>query len=375
MKKVILALLLLTMPMFAQELTMQIRVHDVEKLQALYFSDLDLLQQQLAQDIFDVIVVKNSASAYSNCTMFLEITRDGGLVTNTKTERVFFIPADPVGTVYQTNNAELLNNNFYFQPGNDNTRVVFEPAGVSDDIQDLRQDVLATGKLPIGEYRLRISITSDDGQELADDEVIFIQAINPSFVTLVGPGNEYGSDEPVEIVSQFPMFQWNGNGVEYEVFVYEKKQMMNSVDDVLLSTPNWQSGRIPVLSAQYPQAGAEAYPVIPLEYGRIYFWRVKMYVQTSAGEETITSEVWQFKLVDPANAMDGQGLIAKNDLLELLRQLMGSKADEAAKELEGFGIKTILVNGQPMSLQELRLKINSSDYLQGNLELLDYDLR
>ena len=94
-----------------------------------------------------------------------------------------------------------------------------------------------------------------------------------------------------------------------------------------------------------------------------------MIVQTSAGEETINSEIWEFQLVDPITLGDEQNAIARNLLIEFLRDLIGDKADELAKQLGDYNVKTINVNGQDMSIEDLYLLIN--EYRLKDVEVVD----
>ena len=94
-----------------------------------------------------------------------------------------------------------------------------------------------------------------------------------------------------------------------------------------------------------------------------------MLVQTSAGIETINSEIWEFQLVDPVNLGDQQGAITRNMLIEFLRDLIGDKADELAKQLGDYNVKSINVNGQDMSIEDLYLLIN--EYRLKDVEVVD----
>ena len=358
-------------PLFSQQaLTLQIIVLDAEKLQTLYFSDLGLTQEQLGQELFEVRMIKNSSDVYEQTRMVFELFKDDKLVTHSVSEQ-FTIPGDPPATVYSVTNADLFNNNFCFNAQDPNTCVRFNDFEIVDEGEKLQQDILASGKLPVGTYKVLIRLESS-GQQIAEQEEILIRAMNPSFVQLIAPGDAYGSGEPPEVYNQYPLFQWNGNGVEYQIAVHEKKEMMESLDDVLNSTPDWQPEPTTALSIQYPQGGEG---VVPLEFGKTYYWYVTMFVSTSGGDEKIQSEVWQFKLVDPANVENAHGLEAKNDVLQFLRDLIGDRADEIAKELDGYAVKTILMNGESVSIESLLSKLSSKDYLDKDLEVIDLELR
>ncbi len=370
MKKLFFTLLLALTPLFSQDFTLQIIVHNAERLQTLYFSDIGALQDELTKELFEVRMIKNSPDAYTNCIMTVAIIRNDNLMTQSVSDN-FNIPADPTGTVYSVSNADLINGNFYFDPNDPSTQIRFNETEVVEDAEEIQKQLLASGKLPVGIYKVLIRIESR-GQQIAEQEEILIRAMNPSFVQLIAPGADFGSGEPPDVYNQYPLFQWNGNGTEYQISVHEKKNLMESLDDVLNSTPDWQSELTSDLSMQYPQGGPG---VVPLEFGKTYYWYVTMFVSTSGGDEKIQSEVWQFRLVDPTNVENAHGLEAKNDVLQFLRDLIGDRADEIAKELDGYAVKSILMNGESVSIESLLSKLRSREYLDKDLEVVDLELR
>ena len=192
---------------------------------------------------------------------------------------------------------------------------------------------------------------------------------NPYFIQLIAPGTESGSGFKDDVYTEFPVFQWNGSGNRYEVVVFEKKFALQSLDNIMNMNPNWRSGPIESFSAQYPQAGEVDEIVIPLEFGKTYYWVVRMLIQTSAGEEFEDSEIWEFKLVDPISLGDEQNEIARNELIDFLRDLIGEKADELAKQLGNYGVKTINVNGKDITLEDLYQIIN--EYRLKEVEVVD----
>ena len=182
--------------------------------------------------------------------------------------------------------------------------------------------------------------------------------MNPAFIRL-------SDDEPQIIYNEFPVFQWTGNGDEYQVVVFEKRSRFQTIDDIVRSRENWKSDLSPVESVIYPQGGK----AIPLETGKTYFWMVRMLINTSSGKEAVNSEIWQFHLANPSNQLYGQGLISKNDMLAFLRDLLGDKADEIAASLDDFQVSTVKVNGAEITIQELYNLINT--YRSQKVEVLD----
>ncbi len=350
---------------FAQDLTLNLQVLDEEKLQVLFISDLDLQQLGTAEELFSLQIIKNTNRGFPRCHLLLQVWKDQDLLAYSESDS-FAIPADPAGTVYETNNVELVNNSFYLHPGDPSTRIHMKESKLGDEIEGLQEKVLSSGKAPFGVYKLSATLFNDvDGSTVDFREVTFLAATNPSYIQLVSPGGNAGSGLAHPVYTEFPIFQWNGNGEEYQVVVFEKKPMLQSLDDVLGSVPNWESEHLSGLSAMYPQGSG----AIPLEFGKTYYWMVRMFVHTSSGIERINSEVWEFKLSDPANQGLSQNALSKQDLLSFLQDLLGEKAKVIKDRLTGFDIRSIMLNGQRIDIQELYQKIR--DYRDRKVEVYD----
>ena len=340
--------------------------------EVIYISDLDILQLASADEFFR-IGIQLSDQEYENCVLTLTFSKDDQLLARI-ISKPFRIPAitHPGAFNGYVSNVDLMTDKFYLvdnpaDPNYSEYRVDVQDSKLStNQIDNIERDLLSSGKLPVGHYVLDGTLRGNnvDSQDMDDFDIT-----NPSFVELVSPGGEAGSGFVEDIYNEFPVFQWNGNGTEYQGVVFEKKYALQSLDNIMNMNPNWKSDLIQGYSAIYPQVGEVNDIVIPLEYGKTYYWMVRMFVNTSAGQETINSEIWQFKLVDPASLGDEQGSIARNTLIEFLRDYIGDKADELAKQLGDYDVKTINVNGRDISLEDLYQLIN--EYRLKDVEVVD----
>ncbi|MGD9486488.1 MAG: hypothetical protein AB7W47_00550 [Calditrichaceae bacterium] len=359
LKSFVAAIILLSFSFSEAQVNLNIRLLDTDVYKTVYLSDLDLMQTGKGKRLFEVDII-NSGPAIPNSRMEIRITRDSDPLFLAKS-RDFTIPA---GGPYSTDNIVLINNQFDF---NGQSPVRFYESGVKEAGNDLQRDLLSSGRLPVGNYNLRIDIFTPTGN--FHDDKIFFSITNPSLVQLVTPGNLIGYGSPEEIYMEFPLFQWIGTSGDYQVLVFEKRRGLQTIDDILNMTPSWASERISSLSVQYPAIGA-----LPLEFGKTYYWLVRSFIPTSAGEDALFSEVWQFKLMDPSNMSNMQDFLIKGDIEELLADFVGAeKADEISKSLLEYYLKSVRINGQEITSQELYELINK--YKGQKVEILDLILQ
>lgn len=357
---------------FSQDISLNFQIFNQEKLQLLYLSDMDLLQQGAAgtsEPIFEIIVnapgdlSQPGVTEYTGCRIFLNIKKDNTSLVSWQSN-TFVIPVN--ATPYHISNIPLIANSYQFDASNPRTKVVLNKTSLSD-IESLQEDIFSSGKLPVGNYTLEVLLNYNFNAlpSKTEQTFTFIEAVNPSFIQLIAPGNQAADGEPQALYNAFPVFQWTGNGDAYQVVVFEKRNRLQTIDDIVRSRENWKSEISPVESVIYPQGGK----AIPLETGKTYYWMVRMFINTSSGREAINSEVWQFYLADPSDRDEGQGLISKNDMLAFLRDLLGDKADAIAASLEDFQVSTVKVNGSEITIQELYNLINT--YRSQKVEVLD----
>jgi hypothetical protein len=315
----------------------------------------------IAENLFTVRII--SDADYNDCRLTINLFRGEDQLAFIETGRFDL----PMGS-HEINNVNLADESFTFEGSTEPVRI--EDSGISEgDIDDLTRQMYSSGQLPVGTYRIETKLHYPNPSSPADaDHIFFIS--NPTMINLVSPGSAVGLGAVQEVFTEYPVFQWNGSSGKYQILVFEKKNDYQSVDDVLNSFPNWQSDIIDVLSVQYPSVGSSNNPVIPLEFGKTYYWLIKMFVQTSSGENELLSEVWQFTLVDPSKLLQTADSHAKEDIQRLLSQLIGNEqAEEIARGVSDFRLKSIRINGRPITVQELYQII---DQYQGrDLQILD----
>lgn len=351
-----LAIVKLSLAQTPNSFQIDIQLLNPEKLEELYISDVDLQNFGTSDDIFSLTIRNsNPGQSYPNCFLelsFLRITRNGSLqqILTARSEP-FTIPQG--FTEKTVTNKELSVSGFDFGQGN---IAYFHQVEVSPEADNLKNEILASGKLPFGIYKIYVRLfqQSQSPVDLGQNEIVLLRAINPSFIQLITPGAPAGQGMIPDVYSQFPIFQWTGNGDEYQVLVFEKKEMMQSLDDIVNSQPNWASSRTSRLSLQYPQSGE----AIPLEYGKTYYWMVRMFVTTSGGEETLDSEVWAFNLVNPEQTDNLPNQMIREDILRFLAQVLGPNIEEVRASLNGYHLKRIRYNGQEIDLNRLYQILN-----------------
>lgn len=340
-------------------------IFNLAKIQTLYISDFDILQEGTNEELFRITIRNSGSDDIPGCHIKIELSKDNNILAYVTTNTFDLPPGIHSFTNVQMNQGE------YDIDGQ--AISVKESKLAEDDIENIQENILSSGKAPVGVYKIvaMICINNSTVPEDQNDSAVseFISITNPSFVQLVSPGSLAGYGLPEDVYTEFPVFQWNGNGEKYQVLVFEKKGSSQSIDEILGGTPNWKTdpGEDPLasLSVQYnPGSGS-----IPLEFGKTYYWLTKMFVETSSGEEEINSEVWQFCLVDPVNFNNKQGLLTKESLLNFLREILGDRVDDISQSLTDFHLQTISVNGQNITVQELYEILK--EYKGTDVEVLD----
>jgi hypothetical protein len=223
----------------------------------------------------------------------------------------------------------------------------------SDAKDKIQKLALGTGKLPAGTYTFHMVITDLDApaQSVAKDIVLNLE--NLSRMDLIMPQD--GMDVP----TPFPLFQWQYDGPDVQLSVYEKKQRHHSREEaasgvpqlqVRTGTPEFPSGS---KSFQYPATGAR-----PLDPGKTYVWKVVGLTGGSGGsEQQIPSEIWEFTVTN-ANGHGGNDTTGLNEGLgflnglgeDILRQLLNG-------DLTPTGV--MYLDGQSISVHEGKALLNN----------------
>ena len=164
-----------------------------------------------------------------------------------------------------------------------------------------------------------------------------LNVINPSLILLQTPGNFAVLD------TEFPFFKISSDATQFIYYVYKRINDDDDVETVLSGHP----------TLEYETSAKEFIYTItdgdPLESGETYFWYVKALVQTSHGLEDFSSNVWQFSInTEIASSGDAQ----MEQLRNLLGQLFGDQGLEILGQLINYEVKTILYNGESITLEE-----------------------
>jgi hypothetical protein len=250
--------------------------------------------------------------------------------------------------------------------------VKFDRQSFNEPDDSFKKEILKGGKLPRAVYIFRICLldASNDNKIDCDSKEIVIS--NPSFIKPISPGNEVGVGEPEEIYTEFPVFQFDTDLLEpqrdpFHVQIFKKLDYHASIDEVLTTTPHldYKTDRMVFSYEEVPNAQ-------PLEPGT-YIWRVEMIVQTSGGPEIIPSPAYAFivkNITDDAqNTIENEAVI---DIGNLLRALLGDRAEPIIEKLNNYRLTEIRVNGDPISVSELYEIIDN--YQGHTIEIKDLEL-
>lgn len=335
---------------YSQEVRLELKDAGLQSYQQIFISDFDFLEVGGSKELFDLNIEKSSG-AVTNAMLTFTLEQNGEILARIVSDR-FNMP-DRATTMFggqaswNISNQQLSNGSFNFDGEGD--FITIEESGLSDNAQDLKDDVMATSQLPTGIYILKAVLVYDQQNNPVEavNEII-IHVSNPTLINLVAPGMLINSGFKYEVYTENPLFQWNGNSGEYEVIVFKKRNDFDTIDDILNSVPVWESERLNTLSVQYPVGSA-----VPLEYGSDYIWQVRSFVNTSSGENVVKSELWKFTVVDPSKSNLTQETIAKQELEQILRQLLGDKAETIIRQINDYNLTSMRVNGSGISIPEL----------------------
>ncbi len=175
-----------------------------------------------------------------------------------------------------------------------------------------------------------------------------------------------------EIPTPFPYFLWQSDATKFNLFVFERYAEDQSIQDVLSHDPMLHLEGYPNQVFQYPTdpspltfykngelVGNSVGPVRLLEPGNIYYWYVQAVIITASGENTLNTEVYQFKV----SAQD-QASAAGELIMTYLRQILGDRFEQYLQRLQGYEpTGNILLNNVPVDfdvLAELIQKINQN---------------
>jgi hypothetical protein len=346
-------------PLFGQvgEVTLNLSPQ-IEMSQVIYVSDFDFIQKGNVEYLFDVDLAINQSGNYK---IAFELERNAELIGEAITNA--FTPAA---------------GNYHFDNIQLNTGIPISGELVKFDRQSFykpsdtfQKEILRGGKLPRAVYIFRVCLLNASNIKLACDWKKIVIS-NPSYIKPISPGNEVGVEEPEEIYSEFPVFQFDADLLEpqytsFHIQIFKKLDYHASIDEVLTTTPHLDQiiDRMVFSYEEFPNAQ-------PLEAGT-YLWRVEMIVQTSGGPEIIPSPAYAFIVKDVTG--DDQNKIEIElvvDIGNLLRSLIGDRAESIIEKLNNFRLKEIRLNGDAISVSELYEIIDN--YQGHTVEIKDLEL-
>tara|TARA_B100001996_G_scaffold346691_1_gene303788 strand:- start:3716 stop:4912 length:1197 start_codon:yes stop_codon:yes gene_type:complete len=219
------------------------------------------------------------------------------------------------------------------------------------EMEEMFNAIVQTGRLPDGIYTFRIIITTEDGQQIIEEDILNIS--NPSMHQLITPGGSLADTSINEVYTPFPIFQWESDpcniasDCEYFIRVAEYNPLEHSsIDQAIESvtrlplnqSQGYESVGFGVTTFQYPTDAGD------LEPGKIYVWQVKKDLITTSGTEELLSNILVFKIKDfsPPESQSAQNNITPTHMA--LRSLIG---DDMSDQIFGSGgqVEGALANG------------------------------
>ncbi len=248
---------------------------------------------------------------------------------------------------------------------------------------DLKNSLLATGKLPSDVYFFEFELTQLR-TGYVDQDVVHIDVTNPTTLDLISPGADAGNTEPLQIFTILPFFRWESNIQDFRLIIAEKLPIVHdssSPQEIIQDRVRFEkrlkvdpsktvgsidpdgSEIIPSTAYQYPATG-----VWPLERGKIYYWQIIGIVESSGAPVELPSEIWAFQI----GGAEGQML--RPEQQQILDQLNLGLADMlqgclgAGGNLAGFvPTGVIMIDGKPATMDELRSLF--AKILSGEIEI------
>ena len=332
----------------------------LQNARVVYISSFDLLQQGAADFLFQLTI--RSQSEEPGRIVFRLFLNEEPLAEATTND--FVLPAG----IHNVNNIQLSNGYTFPQNGE---FVKFDDSKTQSPDDDFEVEANQSGKLPAGKYQISVEFFSINQQTPIGIGVQQLEVVSNAYVIPVAPGNAGGLSNPSIIYSEFPVIQFNTDLLpfgEIDPFIVRVYKVLpdqhQTIDDVVTTTPHLEVETSWTLF-QYPQNSADdqggrirVTEFQPLTPG-VYIWRVILRLQTTSGTEFIQSPVFGFKLVDPN--MVNENLVAQaaaRQVFQILRFLIGERANEIEDALGDFSLSGIIIDGQTVELEELYNKIS-----------------
>ena len=332
----------------------------IQNARVVYVRSFDMLKDGATEFLFQV-TIRNEAE--QNGRLVFMLKRNEEKLAESSTNN-FDLP----GGISNLNNIQMANGYTFPQNG---AFVKFDYSNTTSPDDDFEKEIGQSGKLPSGTYTLSVSFypQNNPGQEITAFEQMNV--ISSAYVFPIAPGTEGGLSNPGIIYTEFPVFQFNtdlysfGDAQPFNIRVYKVLPDIHlTPDDVLSTTPHLDLNTSYTLF-QYPRDGSddqggkltinEFQPLTP----GTYLWRIFLSIQTNSGMEYVQSPIFGFKLVDPNTVSENLvNQATTNQLFQILRFLIGERANEIENALGDFQLEGIVVDGRTIEMHELYDKIN-----------------
>ncbi len=198
----------------------------------------------------------------------------------------------------------------------------------TDQVNELKNVALATGKAPAGMYEFVLQCMDVNNNQISQPARGTIVVTNPSQIELALPINQGN------ITTLFPHFQWSSNVDTVVLSVYEKLPSQMSPEDVVSGVPFLQ---VTVPNSSSPSRGSFNYPpsgpgVRLLQDGKTYYWYVEIPSSATRGGG-IRSDIWSFTIGGQNTTVSG-GDINEQLTIALKQFLSGTEYRNLASRID-----------------------------------------
>ena len=251
-----------------------------------------------------------------------------------------------------------------------------------DELINIQQQILQSGKLPNGNYIFSVSLKcASDDNIIYDSITKSIEAYEPTFLELIAPGGSIQDTSYNTILTTNPLFTWNTDycsQCEYGIRVCEYDPLTHSslsdaINDNSMLPSNQNFDFYPINNNQsFSYSTNDGFDLLP---GDLYVWQIIRTYQTTLGIQEDKSPIFVFKIYSVNNnAADSSPSDLNNDLIkELLgyqyEQLFGNNGD-----LKGFVFSgsNISINDEIVPVSVLYDIINQLN--DGQIEIIEVEI-
>lgn len=343
-------------------------------LRLFFLSDFNFTgRSRTTAEFFSVTISNTSVSSQSGCLRMQIDRRSGARLEPLASGTTDPFPLSP-GQVIRITNLNLFSQARQFSLND----YAIESSG-----EGVRDQVLATGKLPSGIYRFTFQLQPCGGGSFtASDSYFEIDVSNPTNLDLIGPGAPAGRGAPSISPTLFPLFRWSSTLSRFRLTLAEKLADVHdsaSPAEIIQDRVRFQrtltldparSGGAAADGSEYIATTRYAYPATggwPLEPGKTYYWQITGLAAAPGEEIGLPSEIWAFT-VQPGGA-SGTAEIDLAGVLATLRPASGEALSAylaRGGELDGYSLTgRFWLNGRWITREEVQailVKLATGEY-------------